>query len=297
MFALATGLNASQPAAAQSAIRVLVNDHPITSYDVQNRSKMLRLFSRGQQGEKDAIEQLIDERLMLEEAKRRNVSVTDAEVDQEFARRASSARLSADQFAQAFRQAGVDPQTFRDFLRSNIAWGEIVRARFRATVKVSELDVAAALAGKEGAEEKVVAHEYMLQQILFVVPENGGAGLEGQQRREAEAFRGGFQGCDSSLQQAGGKAGVVVKPTVRREDNQISGELKEELGALQVGGITKPARVEEGIQLVAICNKKEIPGQTTAQQEARAELTNERGAMMAKRYLRDLRADAVIEFR
>ena len=64
---------------------------PITSFDVQQRAKMLRTFTRGQQGEKEALEQLIEERLMLQEAKRRNVDFSDAEVDAEFAKRARAA--------------------------------------------------------------------------------------------------------------------------------------------------------------------------------------------------------------
>jgi peptidyl-prolyl cis-trans isomerase SurA len=282
---------------AQSAVRVLVNDEPVTSYDIRNRTQMLRLFSRGQQGEKQAIEQLIDEKLMLQEAKRRNVSVTDEEVQQEMARRAAASRLSPTQFEQALRQSGVDPRTFRDFLRANLAWSEIVRARFRATAQVSELDVAAALPTGEDAPEQKTVSEYMLQQILFVVPAKAAGGVEGKRQREAAAFKSGFQGCDASLQQANGMAGVVVKPTVRREEHQLSAQMKEALAPLDVGGIVGPDRVSEGFQLVAICAKKEIAGQTEAEVEARDKLQDERGQMLARRYLRDLRSDASIEYR
>jgi peptidyl-prolyl cis-trans isomerase SurA len=285
------------PGLAQSAVRVLVNDEPVTSYDIRNRTQMLRLFSRGQQGEKQAIEQLIDEKLMLQEAKRRNVSVTDEEVLQEMARRAAASRLSPTQFEQALRQSGVDPRTFRDFLRANLAWNEIVRARFRATVQVSELDVAAVLpTGEEAPEQKTVS-EYMLQQILFVVPAKAAGGVEGKRQREAASFKSGFQSCDASLQQASGMAGVVVKPTVRREEHQLSAQMKEALAPLDVGGIVGPDRVSEGFQLVAICAKKEIAGQTEAEVEARDKLQDERGQMLARRYLRDLRSDASIEYR
>jgi peptidyl-prolyl cis-trans isomerase SurA len=284
------------PAWAQSSIRVLVNDKPITSYDVKNRAQMLRVFSQGKQGEKQALEQLIDEKLMVEEAARRNVTVSDAEVEQEFAQRAQGAKMSPERFSAALRQVGVDPQTFKDYIRANMAWGEIVRRRFRATVEVSEVDVAAAIGSKEGGGEQTQSTEYMLQQILFVVPEKG-KNLEGQRLGEAKAFRGGFKGCDQSLQQANGMPGVVVKPTVRREEQRLSDSLKEALKGLEVGGITEPQRVAEGFQLVAVCDKKAIPGQTQESVEARAELTSERGKLLARRYLKDLRADASIEYK
>ena len=98
-------------------------------------------------------------------------------------------------------------------MRANMAWQQIVRARFRATVEVTDQDVAAALTKRDRDRRKSqTVSEYMLQPIIFVVPAGAGAGVEAQQRNEASAFRGGFQGCDSSLQQAGGTPGIVVKP-------------------------------------------------------------------------------------
>jgi len=289
---------AGAPVWSQSAIRILVNDQAITSYDIQQRTAMIRAFTRGREGEKAAIEQLIDERLMLQEAAQRRVQISDAELDAEFASRARSANLSAAQFQQAMRQAGFDPQTFKSFLRANMAWARIVQSRFRATVDITEQDVLAALTGREAApEEQRKATEYLVQQIIFVVPGGAGAGVEAQQQKEAAAFRSAFQGCEQSLQQASGKAGVVVKPPVRREEGQLGANLRAKLAGLEVGGVTQPEKVPEGIQLLAVCAKSEIAGQTEAAVEAREEISSERGQLLARRYLRDLRSDAVIEYR
>ncbi|HWT30330.1 MAG TPA: peptidylprolyl isomerase [Propylenella sp.] len=289
---------ATVPARGQSEVRVLVNDDPITSYDISTRAQMLRVFSRGTQGDKEAVEQLIDERLMLQEAARLRMVVSDAEVDEEFADRAKKAGTTPEVFGQAMRQAGVDPETFRDFLRANKAWSQIVRARFRATVDITELDVATALAKRDvNPEQQVASYEYMLQQILFIVPAKASAATEAQQRNAASAFRDSFMGCDQSLAQVGGTPGVVVRPTVRREEPQMPAGLKERLTKLNIGDIDGPERVDDGYQLVAICAKKEIPGQTVASEEVREELTSEKGQLMARRYLRDLRSDAVIDYR
>jgi peptidyl-prolyl cis-trans isomerase SurA len=291
------------PALAQSAIKVLVNDEPITSYDIRERGKMLRIFTGGKQGEKQAVDQLIEERLMLQEAKLRSVEVTDAELDAEIENRARSAKLTAAQFLQALRQAGVDPETFKDFLRANVAWTQVVRARFRATINVTDQDVTAALTARAPAEpadptaEDQTVFEYKLQPIIFILPAGASAGTETARRKEANAFRGAFQGCSQSLTQAAGISGVVVKPEVRREESQLPPALKEALASLEVGGITEPEKVEEGIQILGVCAKTTIAGQTEATVETRQELSTERGKLLARRYLRDLRADAVIEYR
>jgi peptidyl-prolyl cis-trans isomerase SurA len=88
------------PAFGQSSIKILVNDKPITSLDVKNRAAMLKAFTRGKQGEKEATDQLIEEALMMQEAARRNIKVSDEEIDAEFGKRATQAGMSATQFGQ-----------------------------------------------------------------------------------------------------------------------------------------------------------------------------------------------------
>ena len=288
---------APRRAGGDSAIRILVNDEPITTYDIQQRTQMVNVFSNGRQGESAATNQLIDETLMLQEARRLRMVATEAEVDAEFASRARDAGLTTAQFNQAVRQAGFDPETFRDFLRANISWADIIRARFRATVSVTEQDVAAALVGREETAEQRASVEYLLRQIVFVVPDGAGSGVEAQQRREATAFRDAFQGCDQALEQAGGRSGVVVRPPIRREAAQLPDDLRTKLASLDVGGVTAPDRVPEGIQILAVCARNEITGQTETDVEVRQEISSERGQLLARRYLRDLRSDAVIEYR
>ena len=118
-----------------------------------------------------------------------------------------------------------------------------------------------------------------------------------QKRKEAAAFRSEFQGCDQTLQQVVGRHGIVVKPSVRREEGQLPPNLIAKMRAMDVGGITDAEPIEEGVELLAICAKNEIAGQTEAAAEARQEISSERGRLLARRYLRDLRSDAVIEYR
>jgi peptidyl-prolyl cis-trans isomerase SurA len=282
---------------AQSTVRVLVNDQPVTTRDVENRGRMLALFSRGKKGEKDALEQLVDERLMVQEAKRVGMLAGDEEVEAEFADRAKNVKLSTEQFSQALTQNGVDPKTFKDFLRANMSWNKIVRARFRASEKVTDQDITTAMTARKSEGPLQQVHEYLLQPIIFVVPAKGADGVAAQRESQASAFRSNFQGCGQSLQQASAIKGVVVKPTVRREEHELSGAMKEELLALEVGGITKPQRVDDGVQLIAVCEKRVISGQSQATEQVRDELTSKRGELMARRYMRDLRSDAVIEYR
>jgi peptidyl-prolyl cis-trans isomerase SurA len=154
--------------------------------------------------------------------------------------------------------------------------------------------------GKKGDDAAAVpntASEYMLQQIVFVVPKGAGQAVENQRKSEANAYRGRFQGCQQALESARGLNGVVVKPPVRRDESQLQDDTKTALAALQVGGTTAPERTADGFQVLAICAKNAISGTAASNEDLRTELANERGQLLARRYLRDLRADAVIEYR
>ncbi len=295
--ALWLGLAPHAPAAAQSAIKVLVNDRPITTYDVRNRARFLQLTSGGQAGEKQAIEELIDEQLKLQEARRLNVGVSEQDIEQAFGTMAQRAQLSPNELEQALRQEGVNPDTLRNRILAELAWAEVVRARFRATVSVTDQDLAEAMAERGGASEAPALQQYDLQPIIFVVPEGSSDAYRAQRRREADAFRSRFSECERTLEQAKGLKDVVVRPTIRRDESQLDGATAETLAALDAGGTTPVEQVEEGYQLVGVCAKRALEGQTKASQELRSELMNERGQLMARRYLRDLRTDAIIEYR
>ncbi|HEX2257143.1 MAG TPA: SurA N-terminal domain-containing protein [Afifellaceae bacterium] len=295
--ALWLGLAPVGPAAAQSAIKVLVNDHPITTYDVSNRARFLQLTSSGRAGEKQAMEELIDERLKIEEAQRLNIRVSDADVDSALAEIARRAQLAPAELDQALRREGVNPDTLKNRIRAELAWAEVVRARFRATVKVTDQDIAEAMAGREGVQEAPALQQYDVQPIIFVVPERASDAYRAQRRREADAFRSRFVGCEGALEQAKGLKDVVVRPTVRREESQIDRATAETLAGTEVGGTTPVQQVDEGYQLLGLCAKRALEGQTKASEELRMELLNERGQLMARRYIRDLRSDAIIEYR
>ena len=68
----------------------------------------------------------------------------------------------------------------------------------------------AAMFAESGSGE-IKTTEYTLKPIIFVVPKGSSAGLDDQRRREAEAFRGRFAGCDGVVEQARQLKEVVVR--------------------------------------------------------------------------------------
>jgi len=67
---------------------------------------------------------------------------------------------------------------------------------------------------------------------------------------------------------------------------------------MQVGQATQPfGSIEEGVRILVICGRDEVDPTAPTFDQVYSQLNEERVNLRARRYLRDLRRDAVIEFR
>ena len=74
--------------------------------------------------------------------------------------------------------------------------------------------------------------------------------------------------------------------------------LQEMMLPMQVGQATRPfGSLEDGIRVLVICGRDEIDPTMPTYEQVLAQMNEERVNMRARRYLRDLRRDAVIDFR
>ena len=69
------------PAAHAQQVLVIVNGEPITALDVEQRGKFLQLSGQKATPRQEIINELINEKLKVREAKRWGLEVTDAEID------------------------------------------------------------------------------------------------------------------------------------------------------------------------------------------------------------------------
>ena len=96
MFAITAGVVPLLPApAAAQQIVALVNGEPITALDVAQRLKLHQLSTRRSPPRQELIEELINEKIKIQQAKSLGIIITDADVDRLFAQIAQSSRAKA----------------------------------------------------------------------------------------------------------------------------------------------------------------------------------------------------------
>ncbi len=114
--------------------------------------------------------------------------------------------------------------------------------------------------------------------------------------RFAEAARtiGGCGGADKIATEFHGE--VVTSDQVKMRD--LPPALQRLMLPMQVGQATQPfGSLEEGVRVLVLCGRDEVDLSTPSYDDVYNQLNEERVNSRARRYLRDLRRDAVIEFR
>ena len=114
--------------------------------------------------------------------------------------------------------------------------------------------------------------------------------------RFAEAARnvGGCGGADKIATDFHGE--VVTSDQVKMRD--LPPALQQMMLPMQVGQATQPfGSIDQGVRVLVICGRDEVSADAPSFDEVYNQLNEERVNLRARRYLRDLRRDAVIEFR
>lgn len=134
------GLGAAQAQGLFSPV-VYVNDSAVTEYEIAQRTRFMTLLRAGDTSRPTVEKALIDDRLRRYAAKLAGITLTDAQISAGLEEFAARGNLSVDQFVQQLSSAGVDRQTFDDFIVPGLLWRDYVRQRIVGRVQVTDTEV------------------------------------------------------------------------------------------------------------------------------------------------------------
>jgi peptidyl-prolyl cis-trans isomerase SurA len=281
-------------AAAQNVV-VFVNGDPITAIDVDQRSKFNALTSPKPMARKEVVDQLIDEKLKVREGKRWGIEASDADVNTNFSAMAGRLQQTAEQLTQGLAQKGIHASTIKAKIRADIVWNQLIRGRYQSRMQLSDPEVRKLLEEKKLEERDAVGFDYTLRPILFLVTPGSPAATYDNRRREAEALRKTFKGCAESIPAVRAMRDVAVRDQIIRTSADVPDVLRKILDSIPLGQLTAPEVTKHGIEMFAVCAKNETKTDTPGRRAARDALMIERFEQESKRYLRQLRRDALIE--
>ena len=241
---------------------------------------------------KQALEELIDEKLKLQEAKKQNATVSDDEVNRVIEGIAKRNKMTTAEFS---KQVGGNLDPLKDRVRSSLSWNEVVRRRFAPLINVNtrEIDKFVANSSKALSEDA----QLRIQRIRIAMPvkleEHGVA----RRMQEAESIRAKFSDCKSMAHTVSGVAGAKFEDMGERRTSTFPEPTKSMLASATEGEMLPPSVGEGWIELYAVCSKNTANPQEDQRTMAEGELKQKEFEIMSKRYLKDLRQDARIEYR
>ena len=289
---LAAGVS---PLPAQT-IACMVGGEPITSLDIEQRTKLNFLTTRKQMPRQEVLDELINEKVKIKEAKRFGVDPSASDIDQAYSGMSSRMRLSPEQLTKSLESSGVRPETLKSRLKAEMVWTSLVRGRFKESLQVGEKDVNDAAQGS-GETTQTDAFEYKLQPIVLIVPRGSASAAVDLRRKEAETLRERVQTCEQANSYFKSMQNAAIRDTVTKTSADIPGPLRELLDKTPIGHLTPPEITKQGVEMVALCDRKPTKVDTPKKREIREKMFAQKYEAKSKAYLNDIRKAAMIECR
>lgn len=244
-------------------IAAIVNDSVISILDVIARTKMTALASGLQDSPElraqlvqPVLQNLIEEKLQVQEAERRGLSVTDEEILSAFASVENQNGIMPGQLEKWLTSIGLPMVIFEDQIRAQLLWGKVLATGLRPQVNVKEEEVEQELARLQADRGKP---EYLVSQIdfypgptrsvdaLFAIAEE----LVAQIRGGADFGALAAQFSDSALAGLGGDMGWLSSA-------QVLPELRNILSEMSLGEISAPIQSVSGIHIIQLRDRRQI---------------------------------------
>ncbi|MHA1523215.1 MAG: SurA N-terminal domain-containing protein [Alphaproteobacteria bacterium] len=284
------------PAQAQASLAAVVNDQPISTFDVSQRAKFYRATG-AKTGlaslKKQALKEIVEEALMRQEAKRLSISVTDKAVTAAIDARLKRNKRNYSWFKKYLSGRGVRIKTLENRLRAQIGWRQVVQRTYRDLVSIGEADIDAA-ASKLKSSSKSANDVYSLRRIVLGFAKGASQDVVSSRLADAAKIRKTFRNCDRLNTTLKPFAKVSVKALEKATPKSLKEPLRSLVANAKEGDIIPPDITDTGVVLIAVCSRGAGGG---SREIAQRQLISQEFSMLSDRHLRDLKQDALIDYR
>ena len=291
----ATALVVSQSSTRAQVVAV-VGGEPITAVDITQRTKLIQLSTQKTPSRQDVLDELIDDKLKVQLSKRYIAEVPKREIESSYATIARRAGMTPAQFTKMIESNGMSADTLKSRIHADFVWSQIVRGKFQGSLQVGEKDIEVKLQASH--KDAPGGFEFKLRPVLFLVPKGSAPAAYESRKRDAEALRSRFANCEEGLRIAMTLPDVVVREPITRASADIAQQQRDILNGTAIGHLTPPDITPQGVEVFAVCNKAAAAGaDSPARRQLRDEMYNERYQALSKKFLKELRSQALIEYK
>ena len=265
-LAISTALLATSATTyAQSAphgIAAVVNSDIVTIHDLRQRVLFMMATTGAEADEasiqrlqRQALRNLVDEHLQMQESEKYEQTISDESVDQSVARLLSQNGADPNKLVSDLAAAGVSIETLRDQVRSELAWQRIVNGLYGSRIRISDAQIDENLNQLTANASKP---KFRVAEIYIEAsPDIGGmeGAMEGAGAMIAQVKGGApfpllaqqFSSAASAAR--GGDVGWVREGELRPEIDAV-------ITTMEAGSVSNPIQVPGGVYVVALIETK-----------------------------------------
>jgi peptidyl-prolyl cis-trans isomerase SurA len=250
-------------------ISAIVNDELITAYDLESRIRLV-IFSTRLSNTVDTrrrissqvLRTLIDERLQMQEAKLRNISVSRRDLQRARETIEKQNRLPKGGLESVLQQNGIPFESINEQLRTSIAWSKLIGRRLRPRITIGEDEIDESL---ERIRSRQGQTEYRLSEILLTVDSpDQEANIRRTAERIADQLAKGARFTAIARQFSQSATAAVGGDLGWQHETELNDTLREVVGQMGKGSMTSPIKTVAGYRILLLRDTRKI-----AQREAK----------------------------
>ncbi|WP_412093794.1 peptidylprolyl isomerase [Qipengyuania aquimaris] len=241
----------------------VVNGHVITGTDLDQRVALLVEANKSdlasdemRRVREQVLRNLIDETLQIQAAEAEDIQISNAEVDQTYARIAAQNNRRLEDMQTYLLSIGSSPASLKRQIHGELAWQRLLRQKVAFFVNVSAEEVNELM---ERLEASKGTEEYRLGEIyLSATPENAAA-VEANALKIVEQLRqgGSFvayarQFSEASTAAVGGDLGWIRLPQLK------NAQLEAVAQEMQPGQLVGPIEIPGGFSILYLIEKRQV---------------------------------------
>ena len=259
------------PMRSADFVVAVVNSEPITNQEVQALSLRLQRDARAQgqlanssDTKQLALEQLINEKVQIQQAASLGVVVDDAAINQAEASVASNNQLTVNALRARLQQEGLSVNTFREQLRQQLLLTRVREREVDNRIRISDLEINQFLSEQILRQSTKLSLDVNLAMILIGVPENSSPDqikvLADRAQSVASRARNGedFAALATSFSTSsdrGANGGVMgLRPVDRYPELFV-----QATASLPVGGVSEIVRSGAGFHILKVLQRQSSP--------------------------------------
>ena len=269
LFSAAMTVATTAKSQSVQRIAAIVNDELISAYDLESRIRLVIFSTRlpntvdtRRRISSQVLRTLIDERLQMQEAKRRNISVSRRDLQRAKETIEKQNRLPKGGLEQVMKQNGIPLESINEQLRTGIAWSKLIGRRLRPRITIGEDEIDESL---ERIRSRQGQAEYRLSEILLTVDSpDQEANIRRTAERITDQVKKGARFNAIARQFSQSATAAVGGDLGWQHESELDDTLRQVIGRMGKGSMTSPIKTVAGYRILLLRDVRKI-----AQSEAK----------------------------